>query len=118
MPHHISIIFGRSFMATAGSKINVQKGTIEMKVNGQKIEFKVLDAMKMPRDEDCFRIEVIEQVIGEAFPRAHGSKELDTCIQQGLTKSEFERDYDELEAALMETINQLEVPHSIPGKYS
>ena len=119
MPHHLSIILGRPFMATAGSKIDVQKGTIEMKVNGQKIEFKVFEAMKMPRDEDCFQIEVIEQAIGEVFPRAHGCKEeLDTCIQQGLIKSEIVRDSDEFEATLMEIVNQLEVLPSIPSKYS
>ena len=49
-------------MATTGSKIDVKKGTIKMKVNRQKIEFKVFEAMKMPRDEDCFQIEVIERV--------------------------------------------------------
>ncbi|RWR73276.1 hypothetical protein CKAN_00154200 [Cinnamomum micranthum f. kanehirae] len=57
LPHHLSIILGRPFMATAGSKIDVQKGTIEMKVDGQKIEFKVFEAMKMPRNADFFQIE-------------------------------------------------------------
>ncbi|XXG68678.1 hypothetical protein AAC387_Pa06g1709 [Persea americana] len=89
------------------------------RVNGQKIEFKVFKAMKMPRDEDSFQIEVIEQAIGEVFPRAHGCKEeLDTCIQQGLIKSEIVRDSDEFDATLMEIVNQLEVLPSIPSKYS
>ncbi|XXG79904.1 hypothetical protein AAC387_Pa09g0871 [Persea americana] len=55
-----------------------------------------------------------------AYPqRAHGCKEeLDTCIQQGLTKSEIEQDCDELEAALIETVNQLEALPSISSRYS
>ncbi|RWR88646.1 hypothetical protein CKAN_01767600 [Cinnamomum micranthum f. kanehirae] len=119
LSHHLSIILGRPFMATVSSKIDVQKGTIEMKVNGQKIEFKVFEAMKMSRDEDCFQIEVIEQAIVDVFSREHGCKEqLDTCIQQGLTKSEIEHDCDEQEATFMETMNQLEVLPSIPSKYS
>ena len=41
----------------------------------------MFEAMTMPGDEDCFQIEVIEQIIGEVFPTAHGCKEeLDTYI--------------------------------------
>ncbi|KAM1088002.1 hypothetical protein ACFX2B_013337 [Malus domestica] len=45
MSSSLPIILGRPFMITADTKICVKKGTISMKVNGEKIEFKVFDAM-------------------------------------------------------------------------
>jgi hypothetical protein len=36
------IILGRTFMRTTNMKICVKKGTVSMKVNGEKITFKVL----------------------------------------------------------------------------
>ena len=48
MPLPLPIILGRPFMRTADTKICVKKGTVSMKVNGEKIEFKVFDALKLP----------------------------------------------------------------------
>ncbi|PRQ35491.1 hypothetical protein RchiOBHm_Chr5g0080601 [Rosa chinensis] len=44
----IPIILGRPFMATAGIKINVQKGTIKMKVLGEKVLLKSLEPIYPP----------------------------------------------------------------------
>ncbi|KAK9943589.1 hypothetical protein M0R45_009193 [Rubus argutus] len=38
----LPIILGSSFMATAGAKINVQKGTVKLKVLGEKVKLQVL----------------------------------------------------------------------------
>ncbi|KAK9912558.1 hypothetical protein M0R45_036420 [Rubus argutus] len=38
----LPIILGRTFMAMAGAKINVQKGTVKLKVLGEKIKLQVL----------------------------------------------------------------------------
>jgi hypothetical protein len=48
MPLPLPIIFGRPFMRTADTKICVKKGIVSMKVNGEKIEFKAFDALKLP----------------------------------------------------------------------
>ncbi|XP_024200100.1 uncharacterized protein LOC112203350 [Rosa chinensis] len=44
----IPIILGRPFMATAGIKINVQNGTIKMKVLGEKVLLKRLEPIYPP----------------------------------------------------------------------
>jgi hypothetical protein len=39
----LPIMLGRPFMRTVDTKICVKKGTVSMKVNGEKIEFKIFD---------------------------------------------------------------------------
>jgi hypothetical protein len=53
------LIFGRPFMATTGTKINVKKGTLKMKVLGQSVEFQVFKPLLDPDDEllECFYVE-------------------------------------------------------------
>jgi hypothetical protein len=60
MPLPLPIILGRPFMRTVDTKICVKNGTVSMKVNGEKIEFKVFDALKLPQDTlDCFNVCII-----------------------------------------------------------
>jgi hypothetical protein len=68
MPWPLNIIFGRTFMRIADTKIWVKKGTLSMKINGKKIEFKVFDALKSPQDNlDCFNVCVIQNGVEEFF---------------------------------------------------
>ena len=44
-------------MRTVDTKICVKKGIMSMKVNEEKIEFKIFDALKLPQDNlDCFNV--------------------------------------------------------------
>jgi hypothetical protein len=45
----VPIILGRPFMATAGVKINVRKGTIRMKVLGEKVKLQVSNPILPPK---------------------------------------------------------------------
>jgi len=55
-------------MRIADTKIWVKKGTLSMKINGKKIEFKVFDALKLPQDNlDCFNVCVIQNGVEEFF---------------------------------------------------
>jgi len=64
MPSSLPIILGKPFMNTADTKICDKNGTISMKMNGEKIEFRVFDAMKLPQDNhDCFNICMVQSVI-------------------------------------------------------
>jgi hypothetical protein len=57
MPLPLPIILGRPFMRITDTKICVKKGIVSMKVNGEKIEFKIFDALKLPQDDmECFNI--------------------------------------------------------------
>jgi hypothetical protein len=62
------IILGRAFMATAGTKIDVQKGILTMSVFETTIGFRIFDAMKSPlKLGECFRVEVVEDLVESIF---------------------------------------------------
>jgi hypothetical protein len=64
MPSSLSIILGRSFMSIVNTNICVKNGIISMEVNGEKVEFKVFDAMKLPQDNhECFNIDVVQVML-------------------------------------------------------
>jgi hypothetical protein len=68
MPSPLPIILGRPFMRTANTKICVKKGTVSMKVNDEKIIFKVFEESKFPQDElECFNVCMIQGVVENAF---------------------------------------------------
>jgi hypothetical protein len=53
--NELPIIFGRAFMATAGVKINVKKGTMTMKVLGDKIKFQIFPPLQISDDmNECY----------------------------------------------------------------
>ncbi|XP_074374546.1 uncharacterized protein LOC141714953 [Apium graveolens] len=55
----IPIILGRPFLATCRTLIDVQKGELNMRVQGQDVTFNVFNAMSFPTDEEeCFKVEL------------------------------------------------------------
>ncbi|KAM2624441.1 hypothetical protein TB1_031419 [Malus domestica] len=57
----LPILLGRPFMKTAHTKIDVFKGTLTMKFDGEVIDFNIYDAMRYPHDgHSCFSIDVID----------------------------------------------------------
>jgi hypothetical protein len=61
--NEIPIILGRPFMATAGTRIDVQKGILTMTVFDTTVGFRIFDAMRSPLPlGDCFRIDKCEQL--------------------------------------------------------
>ena len=47
-------------MSIDDTNISVKKGIISMEVNGEKVEFKVFDEMKLPQENhECFNIDVV-----------------------------------------------------------
>jgi len=94
MPLPLPIILGRPFMRTADTKIYVKKGTVSMKVNGEKIEFKVFDALKLPLDNlDCFNICLIQNVVEKVlrYIIVIQWKPLSLTVSQGKTLSQIVR---------------------------
>ncbi|CAL9025936.1 unnamed protein product [Prunus brigantina] len=65
--NELPLIFGRPFMATAKTKIDVEQGTLTMTVNGETVAFKVFDALKPNVIQDCFQIEVFGNSGKEEF---------------------------------------------------
>ncbi|PIN04694.1 DNA-directed DNA polymerase [Handroanthus impetiginosus] len=61
----VPIIFGRSFLATRRTLIDVQKGELTMRVQDQQITFNVFKAMKFPNESDeCFAISLFDNLAG------------------------------------------------------
>ncbi|KAK9943623.1 hypothetical protein M0R45_009226 [Rubus argutus] len=62
----LPIILGSSFMATAGAKINVQKGTVKLKVLGEKVKLQVL--------QPIFPLNVIKEVFSVDLVKGNQAK--------------------------------------------
>ena len=57
----IPIILGRPFLATGRAMIDVQRGKLKLRVQGDKVKFSVFDAIRHPTESDsCFMIETME----------------------------------------------------------
>ena len=64
----VPLILGRPFLATGRALIDVQKGELTLRVNKEEVMFNIYQAMRFLEDPStCFRIDVIEQCIVEAF---------------------------------------------------
>ncbi|CAN6540810.1 unnamed protein product [Malus baccata var. baccata] len=65
---NIPILLGRPFLATAGALIDVKSGTLKLRVQGESIEFKMFEALKLPADvEECSNIELIAPIVNANF---------------------------------------------------
>jgi hypothetical protein len=114
MPLPLSIIMGRPFMRIANTKICVKKGTLSMKVYGEKIEFKVFNALKLPQDNlDCFNVCVIQSAMEEAF-QVHHIDPLEATLTHSFKRQDIEPDVTD---DIFEAVHFLEafLPH--PSKY-
>ena len=59
-------------MRIADTKICVKKGTVSMKVNDEKTEFRIFDALKLPQDDlECFNAYIIQDVVEKVFHVRH-----------------------------------------------
>ncbi|CAN6711793.1 unnamed protein product [Malus baccata var. baccata] len=65
------IILGRPFMATARTLIDVEAGTLTLRVQDQSVVFSLFEATKRPGDvHDCMRVDVLDNLLhAEITPR-------------------------------------------------
>ncbi|TQD93529.1 hypothetical protein C1H46_020876 [Malus baccata] len=65
------IILGRPFMATARTLIDVEAGTLTLRVQDQSVVFSLFEATKRPGDvHDCMRVDVLDSLLhAEIMPR-------------------------------------------------
>ncbi|CAN6588637.1 unnamed protein product [Malus baccata var. baccata] len=58
------IILGRPFMATARTLIDVEAGTLTLRVQNQSVVFSLFEATKRPGDvHDCMRVDVLDSLL-------------------------------------------------------
>jgi hypothetical protein len=114
MPLPLPIILGRPFMRIANTKICVKKGMVSMKVNAEKIEFKVFYAFKLPLDNlDCFNICLIQNVVEKVF-QVHHSDPMEATLTHSFTRQDIKLDCENVNDYIIEAVQFLEAstPHS------
>ncbi|XP_026420232.1 uncharacterized protein LOC113316228 [Papaver somniferum] len=82
-PSSTPLLLGRPFMRTARTKIDVFKGTITMKFDGEPISFNIFEAMRYPSDvHSCFLVDVVDSLAQQMF-----ELDGDDALEKALTKS-------------------------------
>ncbi|XP_062109873.1 uncharacterized protein LOC133821744 [Humulus lupulus] len=62
----IPIILGRPFLATGQALIDVKKGKLRLRVQGEEVVFNVFKIMSYPRASDsCFNVDVIDEEVSK-----------------------------------------------------
>ncbi|XP_057760558.1 uncharacterized protein LOC130980934 [Arachis stenosperma] len=63
------IILGRSFLATAGAIIDVQKGKLVLRLHEEKMVFNVFKAMSYPKESigECMMVNIMKQIVQEVM---------------------------------------------------
>jgi hypothetical protein len=83
-------------MSTVDTNICVKKGIISMEVNGEKVEFKVFDAMQLPQNNyECFNIGVVQNT-AKSILQVHSIDPLEVAMTHNLTKQEFEPEHERI----------------------
>ncbi|KAJ9162428.1 hypothetical protein P3X46_022204 [Hevea brasiliensis] len=78
------ILFGRPFLKTAKTKIDVDDGTLTMEFDGETVKFNIFDAMKYPADDhSVFSIDVVDTFVQDVFELSM-EDELEVVINQGI----------------------------------
>ncbi|XP_061351842.1 uncharacterized protein LOC133296801 [Gastrolobium bilobum] len=99
------LLLGRPFLATARSLIDVEQWKLMLRVNEETVTIDVFEAIKHPVDvEDCFRIDIIQEVVEEVIGEENSSLEEDKfkeetsveCYQEEPEVEELENKVDDI----------------------
>jgi hypothetical protein len=108
MPLPLPIILRRPFMRTVNTKICVKKGIVSMKVNGEKIEFKIFDTLKLPQDDlECFNVCMIQGVVNKNF-QVHHIDPLEVTLTHSFTRQDIEPNFDDVTDDIIKAMHLLE----------
>ncbi|CAN6680009.1 unnamed protein product [Malus baccata var. baccata] len=77
----VPLILGRPFMATSRTLIDVEAGTLTLRVQGKSVVFKLFEVIKRPLElEECFRVDVLDEIAHANFASRSFNDELLTCL--------------------------------------
>ena len=80
------ILFGRPFIKTARTKIDVHRGILSCEFDGEIVTFNIFYAMKYPNDfEYVFHVDVIDPIVQDEFEQNFLQDELNFVLQQSKT---------------------------------
>ena len=75
------VILGRPFLATANASINCRTGVMDVSFGNMKVRLNVFKASHQPpKKEDCFAIDVIDELVEEALPYILTEDPLEACL--------------------------------------
>lgn len=75
------IILGRPFLATANANIHVRSGEMEVTFGNMTLKLNVYKAARpSPVEEDCFAVDVLEDLVEEALPSILTDDPLAACL--------------------------------------
>ncbi|CAL8112410.1 unnamed protein product [Prunus armeniaca] len=78
------IILGRPFMATARTLIDVEAGTLTLRVQDQSVVFNLFEGAKRPAEQqECMHIDVVDNMVQASF---QASSNTDKLLSKGKTK--------------------------------
>jgi hypothetical protein len=102
-------------MRTANMKICVKKGIVSMKVNGEKIKFKVFVESQFPQDDvECFNACMIQEVVGNIF-QDHQIHLLQATLTHNGIRKDNEPVVEDVTEDIMKVMKPRETPPSHPG---
>ncbi|CAJ2661902.1 unnamed protein product [Trifolium pratense] len=85
------LLLGRPFLATGRALIDVELGELMFRTDGEQILFNVFEAMKQHDDDtQCFRIELVDEVIEDIFKVQNSSSTLEKVLVNSLDNVEEE----------------------------
>ena len=114
----LPIILKRPFMRTADTKICVKKGIVSMKVNGEKIEFKIFDSLKLPLDDlECFNVCMMQGVVGEVF-QVHHIDPMEATLTHSITRLDIEPNSEDVTDDIIKVIHILKASPKYPSRYT
>ncbi|CAN6566290.1 unnamed protein product [Malus baccata var. baccata] len=103
----LPILFGRPFMKTACTKIDVFKGTLTMEFDGEVIDFNISETMRYPVDDhSCFSIDVIDSLVQEYLEELNEDA-LEIAITKGI-------EFKNRKLGAMQTHSQIWDPNAVP----
>ncbi|KAJ9177106.1 hypothetical protein P3X46_012358 [Hevea brasiliensis] len=78
------ILFGKPFLKTAKTKIDVDDGTLTMEFDGETVKFNIFDAIThLTDDHSVFSIDVVDTFVQDVFELSM-EDELEVVISQGI----------------------------------
>jgi hypothetical protein len=89
-----------------------------MKINDEKIEFKIFDALKLPQDHmECFNVCMVQDVVEEVF-QVQSTDPMDATLTHSLTKADIESEVEEVTEDITKSVHLLEVSPKYPSRYT
>ena len=89
-----------------------------MKVNGEKIELKIFDALKLPQDDmECFNVCMMQSVVEEVFQVQHIDP-MEATLIHSFTRANIESESEDVTNDIIEAVQLLEASLKYPSRYT